>query len=148
MIDREGIYNALLAKLGAAGRFVTISRKPIPPDQLTPEMQPALFVEEIAETAEPRPRGLPVKWMLEVDLGIYYYHESQPEILGEHRCSPSTDLNQLLNAVEQALAADANGVQTLGGMVDHCWIEGEIIKSPAYLQAQGAAIVPVKILAV
>jgi hypothetical protein len=147
MIDREAIYNALLARIGAAGEFVTISRKPIPPNQLTPEMQPALFLEEIRETANPRPRGLPTKWTLDVNLGIYYYFESQPETPGEHNCSPSTDLNQLLTAVDQALAADGRGVQTLGGMVDHCWIEGEVIKSPAYLQAQGAAIVPVKILA-
>jgi hypothetical protein len=148
MIDREAIYTALLQRLAAQGQFQTLGRKPIPPSELTPEMQPALFLEEICETANPRPRGTPTKWTLQVDLGIYYYCESQPDGEGQENVEPATILNQLLTVLEQALAPDANGVQTLGGLVEHCWIEGEVVKSPAYLQAQGAAIVPVKILAV
>jgi hypothetical protein len=148
MIDREAIYNALLALLQASGVFVTCSRKPMSPDQLLPGLQPALLLEETGERAEPRPRGLPTKWTLNVDLGIYYYFDSQPETPGVYDPSPSTALNTLIGAVETALAPDpATGVQTLGGLVSHCWVEGEVIKSPAYLQAQGAAIVPVKILA-
>lgn len=148
MIDRETIYNALLALLRTSGVFVTLSRKPLLPDQLAPDLQPALLMEEIGERAEPRPRGLPTKWTLHVDLAIYYYCESEPEIPGQYDPSPSTQLNQLIAAVEAALAPDpATGLQTLGGTVSHCWIEGEVVKSPAYLQAQGAAIVPVKILA-
>jgi hypothetical protein len=148
VINRETIYTALLAKLASTGQFVTVGRKPIPPSELTAEMQPALFMEEVRETANPRPRGLPLKWTLEVDLGIYHYCESQPVTAGQDDATPATALNQLIAAVECALAPDANGVQTLGGLVDHCWIEGEVIKAPAYLQAQGAAVVPVKILAV
>jgi hypothetical protein len=148
MIDREAIYNALLALLQASGAFVTCSRKPLTPDQLPPGLQPAVLMEETTEHAEPRPRGLPAKWTLNVDLGIYYYCESEPETPGVYDPSPSTALNLLIAAVESALAPDpATGVQTLAGLVSHCWIEGEVVKSPAYLQAQGAAIVPVKILA-
>jgi hypothetical protein len=146
MINREAIYTALLAKLAATGQFVTVGRKPIPPSELTAEMQPALFLEEVRETANPRPRGLPTKWTLEVDLGIYYYCESQPELPGQEDVTPATALNNLLAVVEGALAPELNGVQSLGGLVDHCWIEGEVIKGPAYLQAQGAAVVPVRIL--
>jgi hypothetical protein len=149
MINREAIYNALLAQLATSAAFLTVSRKPLTPDQLTPDMQPCLMLEEVKETAEPRPRGLPAKWTLDVDLGIYYYFESQPETPGVYDPSPSTMLNNLIGAVEAALAPDpATGLQTLGGLVSHCWIEGEVVKSPAYLQGQGAAIVPVKIMAV
>jgi len=148
VIDREAIYNALLAKLAELGAFVTTSRKPLPPDQLMPGMQPAVFLEEIAEHADPAPRGLPTRWTLAVDLGVYHYFESEPEIPGEYDPSPTTVLNGLIASVEQALAPDpATGVQTLNGLVSHCWIEGEVLKSPAYLQAQGAAIIPIRILA-
>ena len=148
MIDRESIYNALLATLQTSGAFITTSRKPMTPDQLTPVLQPALLMEEVGEHADPQPRGLPTKWTLTVDLGVYYYFESEPEIPGQYDPSPSTALNNLIAAVEQALAPDpASGLQTLGGLVSHCWIEGEVVKSPAYLQAQGAAVIPVKILA-
>ena len=148
MIDREAIYTALLAKLAACGQFVTVGRTPVPPSELSAEMQPALFLEEVRETANPRPRGMPIKWTLEVDLGIYYYCETQPQMPGQENATPATALNNLIAAVESALAPDVNGVQTLSGLVDHCWIEGEVVKSPAYLQAQGAAVVPVRILAV
>jgi hypothetical protein len=147
MINREAIYSALLQLLGTTGAFVTLGRKLVPPSELTPEVQPALFVEEIRETAHPRPRGTPTKWTLDVDLGIYYYCEAQPDTPDEENVEPARVLNNLIAAVEQALLPNVNGVQTLGGLVDHCWIEGEVIKSPAYLQAQGAAVVPVKILA-
>ena len=150
MINPEAIYTALLTQLKtlAPGTFVTVSRKPLTPDQLTPDMQPALVMEETSDRAEPRPRGLPARWTLGVEVGIYYYLESEPETPGVYDPSPSTTLNNLIAAVESALAPDPNtGVQTLGGAVSHCWIEGEVVKSPAYLQAQGAAVVPVKILA-
>ena len=104
MIDRESIYNALLAQLKTSPAFVTVSRKPMSPDQLTPDMQPALMMEEVNEHAEPRPRGLPTKWTLNVDLGVYYYFESEPEVPGQYDPSPSTALNTLILAVETALA--------------------------------------------
>jgi hypothetical protein len=39
-----------------------------------------------------------------------------------------------------------SGVQTLGGLVSHCWIEGEIEQFPGVLDGIAKAIVPVKIL--
>jgi hypothetical protein len=154
VIDREAIYRALYSlvqktTLNGAPAFVTVSRKPLTPDQLTPDMQPAIAMEEGDDEAVKVPFGAPRKWMLHVDLGLYYYFESQPNMPGEFDPAPSIELNRLLGAVEAALAPNpVSGLQTLGGLVQHCWIEGKVLKSPAYLQAQGAAIVPVVIMAV
>jgi len=39
-----------------------------------------------------------------------------------------------------------DGVFSLGGMVDHCWVEGETLKDPGDLDGQGLIIVPLNIL--
>jgi len=52
-------------------------------------------------------------------------------------------LNGMIDAVEAALDPGALALQTLGGLVSHCWIEGdtEIFSAPNGTRA--AAIVPV-----
>ena len=56
-------------------------------------------------------------------------------------------LNPLLDAVEAALAPDPVGhVQTLGGLVSHCWIAGRIQTDEGVPGGQAVAIVPVEIL--
>ncbi len=54
-------------------------------------------------------------------------------------------LNGLLDAIEAALAPTW-GAQTLGGEVQHAWIEGEIEVFELPQGEKAAAIVPIKIL--
>jgi hypothetical protein len=92
-----------------------------------------------SENAEER-QPLPVKWRASVDL--YLYAQAPDELT-----SPATVLNPLLDAVEAALAPDPVGhVQTLGGLVSHCWIAGRIQTDEGVLGGQAVAIVPVEIL--
>lgn len=73
---------------------------------------------------------------------VYIYVKTDGE-------SPSSLLNPLLDAVEQALQPqhpDINQWQTLGGLATHCWIEGTIETDEGTLGDQAVAIIPINIL--
>ena len=56
-------------------------------------------------------------------------------------------MNNLIDAVEDALdPAPLYQNQTLGGIVSHCWFEGDVMKEPGDLDGDGIAIIPIKIL--
>jgi hypothetical protein len=136
---REPIYAALFTLVAGAASFVTISRRLRHWSDIGAAEQPALFMIQKSENAEER-RPLPVKWRASVDL--YLYAQAPDELT-----PPATVLNPLLDAVEAALAPDPVGhVQTLGGLVSHCWIAGRIQTDEGVLGGQAVAIVPVEIL--
>ena len=136
---REPIYAALFALVGGAASFVTISRRVRHWSDVGAAEQPALFMIQKSENAEER-RPLPVKWRASVDL--YLYAQAPDELT-----PPATVLNPLLDALEAALAPDpVSHVQSLGGLVAHCWIAGRIQTDEGVLGGQAVAIVPVEIL--
>ncbi|HXP74621.1 MAG TPA: hypothetical protein VN823_10790 [Stellaceae bacterium] len=56
-------------------------------------------------------------------------------------------MNPLLDAIETALAPDlVTNVQSLGGLVAHCWIAGKVETDEGVLGGQAVAIVPIEIL--
>ena len=137
---REPIYAALFALVQSAGSFVTASRRLRHWSDLAAAEQPALFQIQKSEAAEER-RALPIKWRAQVDL--YVYAQAPDELT-----PPATVLNPLIDAVETALAPDpVSHVQTLGGLVQHCWIAGRIQTDEGVLGGQSVAIVPIEILA-
>jgi len=136
---REPIYAALFALAAGAASFVTVSRRLRHWSDVGAAEQPALFMIQKSENAEER-RPLPVKWRASVDL--YIYAKAPDDLI-----SPATVLNPLLDAVEAALAPDpVSHVQSLGGLVSHCWIAGRIQTDEGVLGGQAVAIVPVEIL--
>lgn len=150
-VDRELIWAALFALLQAipADLFVTTSRQHTQPPALDPEMQPACFLVQARETRTPRPAGLPVKLTLNGFI-IVYFQAPAPLIdeIGQETVVGGTQLNALLLAIDTALMPDnlATGKLTLGGLVEHCWIEGDVDMDTGIYSQQGAAIVPVKML--
>ena len=139
-MTREPIYAALFALASSAANFVTASRRLRHWSDVGAAEQPALFMIQKSETAEER-RPLPVKWRASVDL--YIYAQAPDELT-----APASVLNPLLDALEAALAPDpASHVQTLSGLVSHCWIAGRIQSDEGVLGGQAVAIVPVEILA-
>ena len=138
-MNREPVYAALFALVQNAAPFVTASRRLRHWSDVAAAEQPALFAIQKSETAEER-RPLPVKWRARVDL--YLYAQAPDELT-----PPATVMNPLLDAVEAALAPDpASHVQSLGGLVQHCWIAGRIETDEGILGGQAVAIVPVEIL--
>ena len=60
---------------------------------------------------------------------------------------PITQINDLIDAIETALKPRfPYEEQTLGGLVSHCWIDGDITKDPGDLDGEGLAMIPINIL--
>jgi hypothetical protein len=150
-VDREACWAALFAKLQTAlgDDLVTMSRQHIMPPTLTPEQQPALFLVQARETRKPTPAGAPVQLVLNGFL-ILYLQVPAPldEIPGEETTLAATQMNALLQSVDDAMQPDdlTTGRLTLGGLITHGWIEGDVEMDPGIFSQQGAAILPVKML--
>jgi hypothetical protein len=138
-VNRELVYQALFTKVGSAAGFVTAGRRLRHWSDVAAAEQPALFQVQKFETVK-RDAGLPPKWTLGIDLFVYAHAPDD--------VSPAASvINPLLDAVEAALAPDlVSNLQTLGGLVAHCWIAGKIETDEGVLGGQAVAIVPIEIL--
>lgn len=110
-----------------------------------PEQRPALFQFEGEPEDHAWTNERHKKRVINVKLFAYTYLDvNDPAAVG------TTQINEILAAIETALApagADImRGRQTLGGLVDHCRIEGSVFKDPGDLDGDGLLIVPVKIM--
>ena len=138
------IFQALFNRLSGIAGFVMTSRRLKHFNNVAPDARPALFVTQGNQTEVPV-KGLDAKVELEAEVYIYI-HEDAPAI------PPSVQLNQLIDRVRTKLAPDNPDIceyQTLGGLVEHCWIEGTIEVFEAVegmLDDQGIAIIPIRIL--
>jgi hypothetical protein len=150
-VTRETIISALMAKLAAAvfsspvnGKtgFVTISRRLKLWSDTPKSQRPALFVTEHHEQVSWQSETLPPKTTLRFDLFIYIDS-------GDVNTVPAISLNIIMDALEAALkpAPGEGDRQTLGGLVSHCRIDGEILKDPGDLDGDGLLWAPLKVLA-
>lgn len=103
--------------------------------------QPALCQaehdEDIAETT-----GLPSVTTLSASWLIYHDAGKDPQ------ATPASESNRILDAVQALFPTDdPDQVQTLGGLVHHCFISGKVFKDPGDLDGQALVIVPIRILA-
>lgn len=141
--SRETIAAALFALLNTAAMkttFKTISRRPRLWDE-TIEM-PALYLAQPEEQAVHK-QGTATAGEITVPFDIIIYTNSglDPNV------SPDTELNNCLDALEAALASvPPNQPQTLGGLVHHTWIDGQITRTPGYLDGRGAAFLTISVL--
>ena len=141
MINRDAIYAALFSKASAAAGFVTASRKLLHWTDVPGIQQPALFQAQGKEMASAG-FHLPTKWTLRAHLYVYVH---QASVAGQ---VPATQLNTFVDAIEAALLPEAaTGEQTLGGLVSHCRIIGEIETDEGLLGDQAVAIIPIEIQA-
>lgn len=150
-VDREAIWAALFALLQAkvGASYVTFGRHHVQPPTLPEELQPALFLVQMRETRAPRPVGTPVKLTLSGYI-ILYVQTPAPLLdeIGSETVLGATLLNTMFQGIDDALQPDdpTTGKLTLGGLVSHCWIEGDVDMDPGIYTQQGAAIIPIKML--
>ena len=136
-MTREAVMTALLALLTSGGTFLTSGRRVLPWNKVA--SQPALFLRHVGEQVSDRPTGMPPRTILECEAWIYN------KVGGDE--VPDTALNALLDAVETLLLPNlADDAQTLGGVVQHCWIEGKTEIYPGDLDNQAIAVVPIRVL--
>lgn len=142
-ITREGVANALLTQINAAmtaAGAVTVSRRLLHWSDVESSQQPAVYIAAGAQAPKQDPGGLTTVWRVNFEVYIYAWESDNTK-------SPSTQINNLLDALEAALAPVQPAVkQTLGGTVSHCWISGSVITDEGVLGPQGMAIVPIEVL--
>ena len=139
-MNRDAIHAALqavLAVLTTSAGVKLIARPKTPQDLLSPSHLPALLIVGDREHVA-RARGLPPKVTLKLDLFVHVPTQGQ---------APGIVLDSMLASVEAALApAPGMEVQTLGGLVSHAWIEGEIERFETGMPDKAMAIIPIHIL--
>jgi hypothetical protein len=136
---REDIFAALFALVSAAADFETATRRIKVYSAVASGQQPALLQIELGEKWI-APPGMPP--VVSLSCAIFIYCEQ-----ADPTAAVSSILNPLLDAVTNAIAPDpfADEYQTLGGLVTHCRIAGDV-KIAEGLSGQCEAILPVEIL--
>lgn len=143
MSNFETIYQALFDRLRLATGVKTASRRLKHWNDVPAKDQPALYTAQGGEVPE-QVRGVPTKWRLSVDVYLYVTVPKDTDI-------PATALNGLIGAIRDAMAPPEGldrlkGVQTLGGLVSHAWISGQIEVYDGVLGNQAVAMIPIEIL--
>ena len=147
-MTREDIYLALQTQLQGINIYLASGQAPVvtwgrrlpPADDLGSINQPAVYVITSGEHRKPL-RGFPDQVTLKADVWVFC------NAGGDMHAVPATQLNYLLDALDAAVAPDPiTRFQTLGGLVSHCWIEGDIVNDEGLFQGQSFAIVPFMIL--
>lgn len=141
MPTREAIWVAAFAKLAAATGAITSSRKLLPFDDVPAEKQPAIFLAQGKESHK-QGAGRPAILTLSAELFLYTNTGGNPDIIA------STQLNAMLDAIDATMAFDdvARARCTLGGLVQHAWIDGETVIAEGQQGQQAVAIVPIALL--
>lgn len=137
-MTREDVSDALFSLLVAAGTFATSGRRL--KLWTTVAAQPALFLRNTGEEWIRGPSRMPAKLEMEFEVWLYSNAGADPDV------APSIGLNDLIAAVAGALDPFPLATQTLGGAVQHCWIEGRVDMHPGDLDGQAIAVIPVKVL--
>ena len=146
MAVREPIYVALwslfLNHPTLAGQFVTTSRYERHFDDVDADAMPALFLTETGENWVKPGKGIPAKRTLTAMLAMYT-STSQPNAV-----LPSTLINALMDTVDDVIenVGNPSNAQTLGGLVEHVYLEGEVEIYEAFLQDKSIVLVPLTIL--
>jgi hypothetical protein len=140
-MSREACFTALfnlLSALKTSGAVATCDRRVKLIGDVGNAELPAIYLAGDKGSYE-QDQGMPPKRTLGA---LIYVYAANPD----RHTSAGIVLNGLLDGIEAALAPDWTGVQTLGGLVAHCWIEGSVEVFEGAQGERAAAIVPVKML--
>lgn len=140
MIDREKIYAALFERVSAVALLKRSSRRFEFIDDIPAVDTPALFQVQVGEQVTREPHT-PTKRELHVRLFVYVRADQASDAV------TASEINPVIDAIEAALEPDvATRRQTLGGLVHHCRIDGDILTDEGYIAGASAAVIPVSIL--
>jgi hypothetical protein len=134
--DREAVMTALYDLAVSAAGFKSSGRDLA--HWSATVAQPALYVVDGEEDMPADPYNMPRPSKMAAELWIYTKGEERPDN------SRPKALNALLDAIEAAFRPDpVTNVQDLGGVVENCWIEGQIFKAPGHTDGQAVAVIPI-----
>lgn len=108
---------------------------------VSPEDTPALFQLQTGETNQ-QTRGLPTKWTLMADIYIYINTSNNPYLI------PSQLINPIIDQVEAMLppSQDAEYTETLGGLVNRCWMSSPVRIFEGDIGTEAAVIIPIAMI--
>lgn len=137
MIARETLYTTLFDLVRSCNGLKSSSRRLKHWGDVAHTDQPALFQVQRTESAKITTK-IPTVWTLRVDLVIYGHNSGQDSV------APMSTLNPIVDEIVAKLLP-AGGVeeQTLGGLVERCRIEGEILTDEGALGDQAIVVIPI-----
>lgn len=139
--SREAIYVALFYLVSNAAVFQTKTRRIKEYSDVAAGTQPAILQVELGERWNAQVGKPPI---VTFNVRLFIYCESNDPTL-----PVSTQMNTLLDAIMVALAPPVlpHGPfrQTLGGLVQHAGITGEVMIAEG-LSGQSEAVIPIEIL--
>ncbi len=141
--SRENIYTALFNLLNGAYAWALSSRRIFPLAQMAAaSQQPAMMLAQWpSEKAEQNKAWGLTKWQLKAQCLVYF----RVDITPDGSIPPAATGNVILDAIESALNPNIER-QSLGGLVENCWIDGEIVHVDGSDDGQGLLIIPISIL--
>ncbi len=140
MSTREQVFAALFALAQTAANVKTASRRAKHWDDCKDVEFPCLFQMEKGQSYA-NVVAQPAIKTYEADLYVYTYTGNDPNK------TPSIQLNNIVDAIEAALAPDSATLrQTLGGLALRAWISGSILTSEGTLGSKAVAIIPIKLM--
>lgn len=145
MRSLEAIYAALFAQAQTANTdstpYVTMSRRWMHWDQMNPEISPAFFQRQPKFTPSGGERGL-TRFMLRAEW--YFYLATDPADL---QTVTSSVVNNYITALFNALLPRLQGQkQTLGGLVENAYIDGDCHTDEGLLSSPAVVLLPIIIL--
>jgi hypothetical protein len=149
---REQIYQALYDLIkgltwvfqSQSQSFKYTSRRMLSWDNVNIGQQPSLFVRQIRESSSQQVLALEKKLFR---AQIWIYMQSAPNA-GQDGNWPSQQINPMLDSLDSTMSGPVPGEkQTLGGKVEHAWIDGDIlVDDPVAPDTQIIIFVPVSML--
>jgi len=146
MSTREPIYAALATLVfgnpAVASLFVTTGRLLPHVEDVAPEQCPALFMFQHPETRTYKGKGIPPARTLHCAFVAYFY------TLPANGALPATLINAAADAIDDVVSNPGNpgNVQTLGGLVEHVYIEPAIAPYEGLLQEKSVLVTSVAML--
>jgi hypothetical protein len=138
---RESISAALFALLqGVQATIPTVSfsRRYIDSTSLGSANLPMVELLVKSEDAIQKGMGVPIQWKVTAHIFVFVSTTDTDT-------EPDAVMNNILDAIEAAVAPDKTGYQTLGGLVVNCRINGTIERDPGFISGIGAAAIPIEI---
>jgi len=144
-VTRESIHEALYALGSGAAGLNFKSRILLHWDAVTPGQMPAFFQAYVGETSKKVYRQ-PAIWTMNFRWYVYVHVENADDPNG-----PMSVMNPIIDALEKSLGPPPGYLggdpQTLGGLVSHAWLEGDIETDEGTLGQTAVAIIPVNVVA-
>jgi len=110
-------------------------------DEVDSVNQPALFLMRGPQRAEQKKAYGVTKWLWRAGIIVYYRVDG----LKTENTYPDQLSDQFLDNLESVFQTDEGVALTIGGLVEHCWIDGECFTEPGLVDGQAIIFVPVSI---